>query len=345
LLTVGTHHPFNPPPDFAGSYPQGSPGWAMEYLDRAITSFVSGLEELGVLEDTVVVFTSDESRELVPGDSDIANSFRQAWSFLIVLLPDGSTRVVDQPALQLDLPISILDALGLAESSSGLGGRSVFRTYREPRQLLWGNTHLHTVSGRSADGVVAVCSDDLQACVAANDEHSLFFPGRELQPVAPDRVGWLIRGARESLGSRAGGITGREIRLAPAEEIPVWADAEEQFIFGGQFLTLPAGTRAEVFIEARLGGHEGGVTFHHDLIVGRRQEYVRSGRLAAGQTLVVNYSLAAAVPLGNIESRFSIDEIDGEDLVLEFVRASIRLVSGSDTSRQTGIVEHTFSIE
>ncbi len=345
LLTVGTHHPFNPPPEFKGSYAQHSPGWAMEYLDQALGEFFDSLEEMGVPDDTLIILTSDESRELVPGDSDIANSFLQAWGFLVVLHPGASPRIFDHPAMQLDLPISILDALGLADPSLGFGGRSVFRSYREPRQILWGNTHLHIVAGLSRDQRIAVCSEDLQACVASDLSQTLFAPGIDLQPTDPARLGWLTEGVVKSLNSQVLKSAARELQLTPVGPMPVWADADEQFVFGGQFLTIDAGTRADFEIEARLTGEQGSIRFHHDLIVGRRQEYVRTDRLTVGESIRIHYSLEAAVPLTNIESRFSIDNIEGPDLELDFTIARVRIVPTAGTASIEGITEHLYLIE
>ena len=345
LLTVGTHHPFNTPPDFEGSYAQGSAGWAMEYLDLAVGAFVRRIEELGILNDTLVVITSDESREMVPGDSDIANSFRQAWGLMIMLHPTGSSGVIDEPAMQLDLPISILDALGLGGHSGDLGGRSVFRRYREPRQLLWGNTYLGLVAGLSADRQLAVCSEDLRHCVATDLGGSLFSPDLQLLPVDPSEVRWLIHGAERSLATHAPNRATRELLLTAPGPMPVAADVVEQFVFGGQFLTIPAGTRADVDIEVGLTGGLGELRFYHDLTIGQRPEYLRSGLLKVGETLRIRYSVTAESALNDIESRFLIHEINGQGLALDFTTARIRLTPMTGEPDDSGIVEHLFVVE
>jgi hypothetical protein len=345
LLNVGTHHPFNTPPDFEGSSPHGSPGWAMEYLDRAVGLFISRLEEWGALDNTLVVITSDESREVVPGDSDISNSIRQAWGLLVVLEPRGTSGVVDEPAMQLDLPISVLDVLGLAEGPHGFGGRSVFRRYPEPRELLWGNTHLGLVGGLSAAGQLALCTESFGSCVAKQLEGSLFSPAKDMSPVDPDEVAWLRLGAQASLATQVSSRPARDLPLAAPGSIPLDPNTAEQFIFGGQFLTVPAGSEADIDIEAELSGDRGSVEFHHDFIAGRRQVYLRSGRLGVGDTLRIRYTVSAATLLDQLESRFWVEEIEGHDLEISFRSARVTIRPSAEEVAQSGIVEHLFVIE
>jgi hypothetical protein len=345
LLSVGTHHPFNTPPDFEGSYEPGSAGWAMEYLDLAVGEFIRNLDDLGVLDETLVIITNDESRELVPGDNDIANSLRQAWGVLIVLHPSGISGRIHEPAMQLDVPISILDILGNVDDSSNLRGRSIFRDYKESRQLLWGNFYFGLVGGLSAEGQLAVCSENLTSCAAADLSTTLFSPDQKFSPIEASEVQWLIRGAEASLSTNAADRSRRVLLLASPGPIPVRPDVSEQFIFGGQFVTIPAGIRATVEIEARVTGKHGGVGFHHDLIVERRQAYLRTGRLNVGETLKISYSVAADFPLKDVESRFWINTIEGRDLELDFSVSRIRLEPVARGAADPGVVEHLFVIE
>ncbi len=205
LLTVGTHHPFNAPEDFESDYEHGSDGWAMDYLDRAIGFFIQELEDRGILTDTLVLITSDESREKKPHESDEASMLSQSWGFLIALTPSGDSGVVDEPFMQLDVPISVLDYLDFSDPSSRLGGRSVFRTYATTRDLFWGNTYLDLVAGLSSTGQLAFCDGAFRTCRGAQlVDTTLFSPGIELSSVDRQRGLAPARGRRKQVGKRGG---------------------------------------------------------------------------------------------------------------------------------------------
>ncbi|MDD3619968.1 MAG: LTA synthase family protein, partial [Desulfobulbaceae bacterium] len=60
LLTVGTHQPYAAPEDLAAGYPSRKLA-TVALLDEAVAGFINGLRQDGVLEDTLVLITSDES--------------------------------------------------------------------------------------------------------------------------------------------------------------------------------------------------------------------------------------------------------------------------------------------
>jgi hypothetical protein len=79
--------------------------------------------------------------------------------------------------------------------------------------------------------------------------------------------------------------------------------------------------------------------------VGDHQEIARSGRLKVGQTLTLRYSVRAGFPLDQLESRMWVDEIDGSDLSLKFVEASIQVIPGAAGSAGAGIEERQLLVE
>ena len=306
LLTVGTHHPFNAPQDFQSSYANGSDGWAMDYLDRAVGIFIRDLDKLGMLDDTLVLITSDESREAKPNESDEASMLSQSWGFLIVLTPSGDAGVVDEPFMQLDLPISILDYLDLPDSTGRLAGRSVFRRYPATRALLWGNTYLDLVAGLSSSGELVICDGAIRTCRGAQlNGTSLYSPDIKLSPVDPLTTSWLQRGVEESRSVAVAAIDDREFFFIRPGSTPVMEDSSGQLIFGGQFLTIPAGVQADVEIEIEIAGPKGGaLNFSHDLVIYDQQQYLRTGRLEVGQTVKIQYTVVSRTPYEGVHFRF-----------------------------------------
>lgn len=130
LLTVGTHQPYSAPEDYLQRYDTPKQA-AVGYLDDALGQFLEGLEKQGILKDTLVVITSDESHGL--DGVRLASS----WGFNLVLAPEQA----QLPHLNagvyghVDLSASVLDYFGFPVPSA-LSGRSLFRDYTSGREIM-----------------------------------------------------------------------------------------------------------------------------------------------------------------------------------------------------------------
>ena len=131
LLTVGTHQPYAVPDEIADQYPSRKDA-AVALLDEAVGVFLNQLKKDGVLRDTLVIVTSDESHgaALAPWVS--------AWGLGMVLAPEGRDKL---PRIKrggygnVDLTASVLDYFSQPVPLSVVG-RSLFRDYQEPREML-----------------------------------------------------------------------------------------------------------------------------------------------------------------------------------------------------------------
>ena len=94
LLTSGTHAPYNVPIDFLPNEPIRLR--ALKYADAAAQVLMKGLHARGLLENTVVIFTADESRE-PGGKSNIENEILLNWLPLIVVHPNNVDGKIDWP--------------------------------------------------------------------------------------------------------------------------------------------------------------------------------------------------------------------------------------------------------
>jgi hypothetical protein len=95
LLTTGTHPPYNVPDDYMPGV-QRSRHVALRYLDGAVSELVAGLEARGLLDNTVVVITSDEARERVT-DGNLRGQVALNWLPMIVLHPSGTAARIETP--------------------------------------------------------------------------------------------------------------------------------------------------------------------------------------------------------------------------------------------------------
>ncbi|MBE0969783.1 sulfatase-like hydrolase/transferase, partial [Escherichia coli] len=101
------------------------------YLDDAIDAFLADLEKQGVLRDTLVVLTSDESH----GVDQVR--LASAWGFNLVLAPEQAALPPIKSGVygHVDLAASVLDYFGY-RVPAGISGRSLFRDYASGREMM-----------------------------------------------------------------------------------------------------------------------------------------------------------------------------------------------------------------
>jgi hypothetical protein len=130
LLTVATHQPFAASDELTKKYGSRKAA-AIALLDDAVSQFIKGLRQDGIMKDTLVIITSDESHGSEKAD------WYSSWGLAAVIAPDQEKL----PRLQkgsfgmVDFEASILDYLGLPMPPSIIG-RSIFREYSTPRDML-----------------------------------------------------------------------------------------------------------------------------------------------------------------------------------------------------------------
>ncbi len=130
LLTVATHQPFTATEEMAKKY--GSRKIAtVAQLDDAVSAFVDGLRQDGVLENTLVIFTSDESHGAEGA------GWYSSWGYAILLAPEKEQlpRQKEGTYGLVDVETTILDYLNLPMPPS-IVGRSMFRNYSTPREMV-----------------------------------------------------------------------------------------------------------------------------------------------------------------------------------------------------------------
>ena len=140
-------------------------------------------------------------------------------------------------------------------------------------------------------------------------------------------------------------INDREVFLIQPGSTPVREGHSLQFIFGGQFLTIPVGIQADIEIQMELVGRKGGaVSFSHDLILDRRQQYLRTGRLGVGQTVRIRYTVLSQVAYDSVEFRFWVEAVNTSGLEVVTKIARINMSSSRSAPLEYGLTEYEFQI-
>ena len=183
ILTSGSHPPYNVPASFLASGRDPSLRDAFRYMDRALAVFIDRLRGAGVLEETLILITSDEVAGATPRGENIY--LYPHVAFLVAMTPDSARGSSYDLFMQPDLCISVADYLGLAEGVPL--GRSFFREYEEPRTVLFGNTYGDFVGALAEDGNLLICDREFEECTSYRTSRA---PGSftETPPPAHARV-------------------------------------------------------------------------------------------------------------------------------------------------------------
>ena len=351
VLTVGTHHPFNVPDDASV---EGFSGFerAARFVDHSLNTFIESLRADGILENTLVLITSDESRGL-PEQANVdplTLLLSRNWSFLIALTPEKTHELIDTPFLQSDVALSILDYVAQAPDQSppdlsAGGGRSLFRRYAAPRPISFANTYQRRIFHLPPGGDLEVCREDLSVCsrfeTPSNQPFRTQSPSVE-ELSASERTqlknGLFASGNQNALDAETDSLT-----LIGADPIPVLqGPARYQIIFGGQGLEIPSGARVKVSLDVSLRG--GGVS--PDDVVKIRTNFVSAGEsaplfydeaeLKTGDRLLLDYTVDIGTDLNEAEARFVVFDRSGQSTHLLFDRAELTIEAGPSASK----VEH-----
>ncbi len=131
LLTVATHQPFAATDAQAEKYAGSRKIATVALLDEAVAAFIDGLRRDRVLDDTLVIITSDESHGEEGAD------WYSSWGFAIVLAPEQEKlpRMKKGTYGLVDIEASVLDYFNLPMPPSIIG-RSIFRDYSTGRDMV-----------------------------------------------------------------------------------------------------------------------------------------------------------------------------------------------------------------
>ncbi|MDD2002927.1 LTA synthase family protein [Pseudomonas putida] len=245
LLTVGTHQPYSAPAEYLERYATPKQA-AVAYLDDSVGAFLDNLERQGVLKDTLVVLTSDESHGI--DGVRLASS----WGFNLTLAPEQAQLPTIKRGTygHIDLATSLLDYFALPIPVA-LGGRSLFRDYDSGREMIsYTNGMLRYHNGQ---GLFTEC-DFQQRCRRYASEGFIADQARYLGPadsLLGQQIGALAVVLDQSLLQtplnlryQFGGPSPIKLRKRIDDD---WADN----LIGAQYLEMPGGSHTRVRVKVR----------------------------------------------------------------------------------------------
>jgi len=156
---VFPHHPYDVPPrhkqltrlDWGGPPRHARYRASLRYSDLALRRFCEGLERLGVLDDTLLVVTSDHGEAFA--DRHAGNLLHAGFAydddqhvFLVLSAPRllGQARSIDRLGSHADLLPTLLDVLGLG-GEIDVDGQSLLADGYRPPQIYYYSRRQHAV--------------------------------------------------------------------------------------------------------------------------------------------------------------------------------------------------------
>lgn len=202
LLNVGTHHPFETggsdviqqsatdeqtpegeearaPAEIRVTDPQEGRRNAMRIMSDSLARFLAELDEARILDNTLVVLTSDESGGFVRADLE-STPLNNNAGMLAIRPPaiDSLERYADRDQLvvQLDIPMTIIDVAGAGEDKGPMTGRSLLAVNdRTDRELLLADTYTGLKFLLRESGQLLSCTESLLRCTTWTFEPDRLF--------------------------------------------------------------------------------------------------------------------------------------------------------------------------
>ncbi len=345
LLTVGTHHPFTFPDTATMEGARTRQQRAFRWADDALAEFLTALERRGVLRDTVVIITSDESTGLMKAETAIQRLLSQSWSFAVVMLPDPQAKRIDTLFAHVDTALSVTDLLGLKGPGAHFVGRSWFREYKTPRRLFAGNTYARSVIMWEPAGSAVVCGESFRNCMRSVPLGDLVFgPKRQVEQASPRDQQLVAEVARLTRSGRRDMTEAGMIDLLTEEEVSVPAAEGKKLLMGGQYLRVPAGTILRVDLDLEIVGEQAAVEFHQDVFLGGYAKFVREGvQLRGGERWRLSYEIGVPQDASQLVVQLYATTVVGDVAAIRFHDARLSMTAGSASSPTPVVIEDEVS--
>lgn len=244
LLTVGTHQPYGAPDSYLKRHDDPKMA-AVAYLDDSLTQFLRSLRKLGVLDDTLVIITSDESH----GVEELR--LASAWGLNVIFAPEREQLPQLKQGVygQVDLTVSVLDYFGI--QPQGGSGRSLFRNYTQGRDMLSYTNGL--LRYQPAEGTLLECQ--FQTGCKVYPQQGFITPQPEDSGLAPNTIASRTQALTQLLDdSMSLSAEQQEFIFAQDDKRKLKKKVENDWtdnLIGAQYLQFAPGTRTYVSLRIK----------------------------------------------------------------------------------------------
>jgi hypothetical protein len=239
---VGTHQPFDADARMTEKYGSRKIA-AVAELDQTLEKFMTDLRQARVLDDTLVIFTSDESHGAEGAD------WYSSWGFAMVLAPEQKQlpRMKRGTYGLVDIQVSILDYLGLPLPPDVIG-RSLFREYAQSRDMI--SFTSGKLRWQTVDHTLYECTKD-NACQVRKNAGIVGM--RKESKFADDAAATRVIAMARAIDTKLARTDDRmvfnfasgEIRAVPEKVANEWTDN----LIGAQYLSFPENSHVLVDIQ------------------------------------------------------------------------------------------------
>ena len=187
MLTVGTHHSYAMPEKFIR--PELSPyANAIAHADDQVMAFIEELDRQGILDNTLVIVSSDESQ----GTPKDASHITKNWVPFVVFDKGSPTQDISESFNQADFSLSILDYLNLTDRIENLPpGRSIFRHYTNNRPIFFARYYDNATYWLNTKNSLIKCDLEYYKCTGYNyaTKHVLWQPNDFINKnISPEKI-------------------------------------------------------------------------------------------------------------------------------------------------------------
>lgn len=187
MLTVGTHHNYAMPEKFIR--PELSPyANAIAHADDQVMAFIEDLDRKGILDNTLVIVSSDESQGTKKDTSHITKN----WVPFIIFDKGAPIQDINESFTQTDFSLSILDYLNLTENIENLPpGRSIFRHYQSDRPIFFARYYDDATYWLNTNKSLIKCDLGYYRCTGYNytTNHLLWQPNEFINTnISPENI-------------------------------------------------------------------------------------------------------------------------------------------------------------
>jgi arylsulfatase A-like enzyme len=344
MLTVGTHHPFTFPQGKGVESGKERRARAFRYADDALAAFIDALQARGVLRDTVVIITSDESAGMVDTPISSVRLLSQSWSFAVVMFPEPEPKQVDTLYAHVDTALSVADLLGLEREAEGFAGRSWFREYESPRPVFGANTYAHKVIMWTPTGKVIICDEAFEGCKRYATRKTELVPKMRGKPALPRERRLLAEVARATRSGQGTSRPPKVMGLLTASEVVVPAADGKKLLTGGQYLRIPAGTRLRVDFDLEVIGEDAELELQQDLFFNGHERFARDDqRVRSGERWQLSYQVDVPRESGQLVVQLYATTVAGQSATLRVHQAQLSMSRARTSGLRVEVVADEIS--